>query len=259
MARSRSGQFVASRERVAEWGRAQPAVVTVARSWLWELLRCAAPIPATYPATWFKDHFEETAFLGFHYYVPLMPEEFRASASESVMTQLAACRSFDAVAAIWLLLLEAISVDPGQALSYARYVPPALALLAQTPGGRRVALPILARMRQLTLDHIYDAERHLKLEDCDLPSMTESAPEVTGVRIEVLRGRRRLAVPDATRNWIEANLGNVGEGGRAPTVRPWSSQRSPLNHPNGPCQVGVWPRYHRDALERLRLELGVYA
>lgn len=256
MARSRSGQFVASHERVAEWGRAQPSVVTVARSWLWGLLRCAEPIPATYPSSWFEDHFEETAFLAFHDYLPLMAEAFRAPATESIMTQLAACRSFDAVAAMWLLLLEAINVDPARALSCARYVPPALALLAQTPGGRRVALPILARMRQLTLDQIRVDDRQLQLHDYDLPSCAESARHVPGVRVEVQRRRRRLFVSDATRDWIATHLGHVGD---APLVRPWTSQLGPLTHPSGPCLVTAGPRYHRDALARLRRELGVYA
>lgn len=77
--------------------------------------------------------------------------------------RLAALGNLDAITALWLLLNDAIADRAASALLIASYIPPALALLYRRPEGRRIAVLLFARMRQLILDSVSVGNRELSL------------------------------------------------------------------------------------------------
>jgi hypothetical protein len=276
MARSRSGQHVVSFPRLAEWQQDRPRVTTTARSGVWSLLR-RADLPGG-NATSLLSTLETTPYWIVHRRFPHGREPaIRMSAQDDVLKQLAACGSFDGIAALWALLLEAMAHGYlAVALNCARYLPPSLALLACTVPGRRVAHVMFACIRQLTLDHLRHDGNMLALANYDLPAVSATAENLGRATIvdvqKVERGtpasirretfhRSELAVdvPVATIAWINANRANIESCDRSSRRRIWLPNLSPFTHPASPCHRNAEPHYHADALARFRATLGRYA
>jgi hypothetical protein len=273
MARSRSGQHVVSFPRLDEWQQDRPGVTTTARSGVWSLLRKAA-LPGG-SATLLLSTLETTSYWIAHRRFPHGRQPaIRMSAQDDVLKQLAACGSFDGIAALWALLLEALAHEYlAVALNCARYLPPSLALLACTVPGRRVAHVMFARMRQLTLDHVRHDGFMLALAQYDLPTVAATAAGLghativqrqmftpgLGPRVCIdLPGPSGLAVemPLATLAWIGANRADIAPCDQPHRRRIWLPKLSPFTHPEGPCHRDAEPHYHADALARFRAALG---
>ena len=150
MARNRSGQVVVSPGRLAEWERGRTGVVEIANSPIWPMLRQLE--------RWSEEQWlaiEPASRLVLYMHAPLFGAYRRRPIDTTLLSRLAACGTFDAVASLWAVLLEAQFEGRAElAFECARYLVAAISLLGATPVGCRVALPILARIRQLSLDRM---------------------------------------------------------------------------------------------------------
>lgn len=88
---------------------------------------------------------------------------------------LVALGTLDAVTALWKLLIEADDEGSDKVLAIASYIPPALATFYRRPEGRRTAILLFARMRQLILDRVQWGGRELSLCDYDLRAVADRA------------------------------------------------------------------------------------
>lgn len=261
LARSRSGYCVVGYRRLDEWIAEHPCIGTVARSPLWPLLRTAR-LPE-------KDHLffemlEPTVFWALHVTMPLVGVTMRANTCERMAQALAACQSFDAVAALWALVLwELTHGNSAIALMCGQYIPPALALLSVPPQGRRVALPVLARIRQLTLDAIRCEGQALLLANYDLPTVGRSAAALAlpmlMIEEQLLGPVTRVEVPETTRKWVEMHRAPVHLLNPRARPRLWQRGLSPMTHPDSPCHPLAAPNFHPRALARIKATLGRYA
>ena len=82
--------------------------------------------------------------------------------------------TLDAITALWMLLIQARDEGAGNVLVIASHIPPALALFHCRPEGRRTAILLFARMRQLILDKVQSDAFELSL--CRY-SLTNAASE----------------------------------------------------------------------------------
>jgi hypothetical protein len=259
LARSRSGYCTVCFRRLAEWEAGRPPVTSVARSLLWSLLR--DPVLPEKPTTNFFAFLEPQAFWVVH--VDLIGFPLRARTDETIAQALAACQSFDAIAALWALVLEEeMEGRHDMALTCAQYLPPALAFLSCTTPGWRVALPAFARIRQSTLDGLKNEGQALRLADYDLPAVARSAqllerPEFIPVK-RLRRPAGKLEFPEATLEWVKAHRAPVEPIDRPRRTRAWRPRLSPMSHPQGPCHSNAFPHYHPKALARMHAALGRY-
>ncbi|WP_157511115.1 hypothetical protein [Frateuria sp. Soil773] len=86
---------------------------------------------------------------------------------------LAVLGTLDAVTALWKLLIEAIENGDHTVLMIARHIPPALAMFYRRPEGRRTAIVLFARMRQLILDRVQVDGIELSLSNYDLAAVAD--------------------------------------------------------------------------------------
>lgn len=200
----------------------------------------------------------------------------RAGVNVELIERLAACGTFDAVAALWSLLLEAETKQrPEIALTCARHLPVAVALLGASPVGNRLAFLILARLRQLCLDRIACQGRRLALAEFDFCTVQASAHNLPPLELEramFMKGSRvaqfpldrsaigkTLIVPLSRAQWIRDALPTT-RGARGPRTRHvWRRDLGPLIHPLSPCRAETQPKFHGSALKRIRRSLGDYA
>ncbi len=271
MARNRSGQVVVSRTRLADWVRCRTTVAQVAHSPLWAMLRelrmlSDGEYKALEPAS-------RAAFHLRHCWIFKDPR----SPLEEVARNLAACGTFDAVAALSSLLLEAENGGrPDLAFHCARHLPAAIALLGASPMGHRVALLILARLRQVCLDRMCWQGQRLALSDYDLPALRASAgrlpPLVLGhtvwreVRIAMALSARRetfvvgaFEVPASRAQWIRDALPPINLSPSVDPQRFWRQDLSPIGHPGSPCHPNAAAGFHPCAVARICETLGDYA
>jgi hypothetical protein len=111
--------------------------------------------------------------------------------------------TLDAVTALWKLLLEAIEGGDNTVLTIASHIPPALAIFYRRPEGKRTAILLFARMRQLILDQVQFDGLELSLSSYNLAAFAERAcawklPEFGILHHSALRDearRRRLGSP----------------------------------------------------------------
>lgn len=265
MARNRSGQVVVLPKRLTEWATGRPGVAEVAGSPLWLMLREQQQWS---DAQWLA--LEPASRLVLHEYLSLVNEYRRRPMDSTLPRRLAACGTFDGIAALWKLLLDAQS-DGRRELAFdcARHLVAAVTLLGATPVGNRVAFPILARIRQLGLDQVRWEGRVLSLSDYDLPARSVTATDLPALRmtrswwlkptIEVpwpVDQRRYIGrdivIPDHRMAWIRTNLPPTKPASRVPSRLKWRGQLGPLRHPASPCHQQAIPAFHALALERIR-------
>ena len=266
MDRNRSGKIVVSPRRLGELEKRQPAVIRVARTPLWEMLRklrvlTHKELHDMYPVTQ-KAVF---AFLIGDIGLPRRPDE-------ELFLNVCACAHLDSIAALLSLSLEAqASSNPGLAFECARYVPPALALVGAQPFGRRVAPLIFARLRQTFLDGIRCQGKSLDLAGYDVEKRSESVDALPPLQMErrYLGYRARtvqwpvserdihnlqVVVGPERKEWIHANLAPVR--GISGPRRVWRSHLSPtrrLEQEQGSL------RFSPDAITRFRQTLLQFA
>lgn len=272
MARSRSGQVVVSPGRLAQWQRGRTGVAEIANSPIWPMLR---RLERWHEAQWLA--IEPASRLVLHIHVPLFGVYRRRPIDAALLARLAACGTFDAVAALWALLLEVQSERRAElAFQCARYLVVAISLLGATPVGSRVALPIFARIRQVSLDKMRWAGQMLSLSDYDLPTRCATASmlpvlcmapeERSKSTIEVpwpidrqRRLGRHVVVPQERLEWVDSQLPPTRSATRAPLRQKWSILLSPMRHPGGPCHQNAVPAFHPLALARLHKTLKWFA
>lgn len=272
MARNRSGQVVVSPGRLAQWEMGRAGVTEIAKSPIWPMLRRLERWPEE---QWLA--IEPASRLVLHIHAPLFGAYRRRPIDITLLPRLAACGTFDAVAALWTLLLEVQSEGRAElAFECARYLVVAISLLGATQVGSRVALPILARIRQLSLDRMRCAGQMLSLADYDLPTRCATASKlpVLGMAREqwsksmidvpwpIDQQRqigRHLIVPEERLEWVGSQLPPTRRATRAPLRQKWSSLLSPMRHPGGPCHPKAFPVFHSLALARLSKTLKWFA
>ena len=88
---------------------------------------------------------------------------------------LALLGTLDAVTALWKILLEAIRRGDNTVLMIASHIPPALAIFYGRPEGKRTAILLFARMRQLILDRVQFGGLELSLSGYCLADFAERA------------------------------------------------------------------------------------
>ena len=157
--------------------------------------------------------------------------------TEDGLVRLAAQGSVDAVAALWMLLLEdsGSERDPKEILIIATYIPPAIALLSLSPVGLRVARLLFARIRQLVLDSLVYDGYQLSLERYDLAKVTETvtgwSPGCIG-SANPYKDRRKGAepTPSAIHDWMERSRAPLRKIRRQPAKPRWRVDLSPSAH-----------------------------
>jgi hypothetical protein len=179
MVRNRSGMVVVSPRRLAEWEARQPAIVFIARSILWEMLR--RPRVLTFEELFAMEPVTQKAVIAFMY---MLPAYNRRRSDESLFLTTCACAHLDSIAALWCFLLEAADAGNTQlAFTCARYLPPAVALVGAQPFGRRIAALIFARLRQECLDQIRYDGYSLDLAGYDVESLFDSAEQLPALEL----------------------------------------------------------------------------
>lgn len=107
---------------------------------------------------------------------------------------LVAIGTLDAIAALWMLLIQAEEGGDDTMLMIARHIPSALAMFYRRPEGQRTAVLLFARLRQLILDRIRANGYELSMCRYDLVAMANKAvawpfPEIEMPFDTELRGR----------------------------------------------------------------------
>jgi hypothetical protein len=186
--------------------------------------------------------------------------------TDAELTRVALLGTFDAVAALWILVLRQADIDHkiADALHVARYIPPALALLLRSDEGRRVALFLFAHMRQTTLDVLRADEMGLVLHEYDLVAAARSASVFARVSEATSSGQKpcdegeaRVALIASAKAWIEANRAKLYNAPPPFDIK-WSRDLSPSKHPNGDGVERLLPRFHREKQALLATALGPY-
>lgn len=266
LARNLSGKVVVSQRRLDEWKVGRPLVAELAACPIWLQLRYPRQL-TTEELIALEPAVRMTLLVN-----NLFADNQRAKVTENLVAQLATCGSIDAVAAVWSLLLEAEAEGSKEIVwQCARHLPPTLALAAQCRSVRRVALPIFARIRQLTLDGLRFNERTLELSRYDLLRATDSALDLPPLEV---RGRyrtsspeapssltstfgRRLIVPETRKAWVLAHV--VPEGQKRSAAR-CRARRKWLAHDGNPgvspCDPRATVGLHPLAVSRFRDTLG---
>lgn len=262
MARARSGQFVLSAPRLASWCVEFPDVQVIAASPLWAMVR--SPVRHGQPLPDLKDSIDPKAYWSIYQWLHSgLFRDCQLPDDELQMQRLAACGSFDGIVGLWVLVLRALArKDEKTALAGGRYLAPALALLACSAPGYRVAHLLLARIRQHTLDALRCGRSALSLCDYDFPAAATSASGIG--RLELQRdarfnryGNKIASVPAATRMWILEHRAALRrcDDARWP---PWQRGLGPATHESGPLSPNARPAFHQAARARIRGELGAY-
>lgn len=266
MDRNRSGKIVVSPQRLSDWEKRQPAVIRVARTPLWEMLRqprelSDKELDGMEPVTQKALFAFLIAFVG-------LPRR----SDEALFLNVCACAHLDSVAALWSLSLKAhASGNSHLAFECARYVPPALVLVGAQPFGRRVAPLVFARLRQTFLDGIRCEGKSLDLAGYDVEKRSESVDALPPLQMErrYLGYRARtvqwpvserdahnleVAVGPERKAWIHANLAPVR--GISGPRRVWRSHLSPTKRLE---QAQGSLRFSPDAITRFRQTLLQFA
>ncbi|MFC4761756.1 hypothetical protein ACFO8R_01300 [Dyella koreensis] len=93
--------------------------------------------------------------------------------------------TLDAIAALWMLLIQAVAKGSDDILVIASHIPPALAMFYRRPEGQRTAVLLFARMRQLILDRVRTDVHELSLCRYDLPAVANRAMAWTLPALEI--------------------------------------------------------------------------
>lgn len=265
MARNRSGEVVVSRQRVAIWEQECPAVAAVVRSPLWDFLRRPAAFDR---AQW--DQLEPYSRAASH--VTTIFYDRRAEFDEALLVRLASCGTFDGIAALCSILVTfrgASDEADGYALTCARYIPPAVSLIAPVSVARRVALPLFAYLRLLVLDRVHSGGKTLLTSGCDIHELIDAAQELAPVkcrRWSTMFTQQKtdprgvlLVTPPQRADWIKDHLTPLTSTKGRTARQLWDGRLSPMSHPRGPWASDAVPKYHPSALARMRVALGEYA
>lgn len=262
MARSRSGQFVVSGTRLQSWRDRLPEIDQIAGSPVWDLLRPASMDAGVLPDL--KDVEPKAYWSMYQHLLSGLFGGWPCPVDETQMQRLAACGTFDGIAGLWTLILRAQSEgDMDAALQGGRYLPPALALLACTVPGSRVAHLMLARARQVMLDSLRWQRTALALYDYDFPAACVSAKRLATLQLEPYRRPLRYnskmpKIPPATLEWIMKHRSRLRPQ-TSPSHARWRKGLGPSHHPSGPLHPDFEPKFHVDARARIRAALGCYA
>lgn len=117
--------------------------------------------------------------------------------------------TLDAVTALWKLLIEAVEAGNDKILLIATYIPPALAMFYRRPEGKRTAILLFARMRQLILDRVRFDGVELSLSRYDLAAVADQAPSWELPKFGMLR---HSALRDqASVRWLGSSAEALGE------------------------------------------------
>ncbi len=272
MARNRSGQVMVSFSRMAIWENGREEVSHIKTSALWESLRKPRALTESEWAA-----LDPVTFKASHHVFCLIGGFKRRDEDEVLLQRLACCGTFDAIAALVSLRLEALAREDVEfAFRCARYLPPAIAMLSPSSIARRVALPIFAYLRGCVLEEARWNRQVMDLTRYDIPRLQESAerlPRLCRRRSILPRATEEvswpfdftrtsgwdLVVPQERVDWVSSHLpptrSVMGAGRR--TV--WRGALSPTSHPDGPCNPNFQPAFHADALRRIRKALGEFA
>ena len=263
MARSRSGQFVLSVPRLSEWREDCPQVKLIADSPLWDLLRRPSGHGEALPDL--KESADEKAYWSIYQWLHSgLLRDCPLPTDEAQMQRLAACGTLDGIVGLWVLILRALArKETKTALTGGRYLPPALALLACSAAGQRVAHLLFARIRQQTLDALRRGGTALSLRDYDFPAAVISASGIELLNVQRdprfnRYGNKIASVSQATRAWIlehRAELRRFNDN----SWPPWQHGLGPRTHGSGPLNPNALPAFHQLACARIRAELGAYA
>lgn len=203
---------------------------------------------------------------------------------------LALLGTLDAVTALWKLLLEAVEESNDKVFMIASHIPPALAMFYRRAEGKRTAILLFARMRQLILDRVQFDGEELSLSGYDLAAVadractwefpdlgmlhhsalrTEARTRWLGSRAEVKEtgepARRGLpahyTLPDLPGNvmeWVERERAPLRKVRSRPIKStkwvdpaPWPIEAIKVPHPSG----ASWGKY---AIAQFKAELGDY-
>lgn len=179
IAKGRTGKHVLSEATLSRLSLCCDEVSPAIRSPIWPLMRTAT-LPEN-GAFLTYNTLNDAAYWALHTPFPLSPARrghgwLVESFVEDALARLAAQGSLDAVAALWMLIVDSgkSTNDRKQNLVIASYIPPALALLSLSPVGLRASQLLFARIRQLTLDDLTLDGYQLSLEGYDLAKMAQS-------------------------------------------------------------------------------------
>lgn len=272
LARNLSGKVVVSPGRLEEWKADRPAVAQLAACPLWHQLRQPQQLSKEELVT-LEPAVKITVLVN-----NIFVHNERAKVTKELSERLAACGTLDAVSALWSLLLEAEADGAHQvAWQCARHLPATLALAARNQSVRRVALPIFARMRQLTLDGLRLDGQTLQLSRYELLRVSDSAINLPPLRLIGLNRKpqpliagipmpesatigRKLMVPGASVAWLSRNLAPEGPAGRATGQQAGRKWLTRDGKPGiSPCDPRVTPGLHPAAITRLKEALGDWA
>lgn len=259
MGRSRSGERIARKARVAHWERLHPKEVRpVSESLLWEALRMG-----TSPTEWRKRvaaPMSRTVFLS----LGPLKNAFVRPVTEPMVQEVAGWGSCEAVAILLLLLMEERQKGAlANALLCAQYLPATIALLSRTPGGRKIALPVLAMLRHRHLDALQVGGNSLDLAHCDPFSIAASADGMQAVELALSphfrsSGHENCRSPIAPRilEWLTQH--RVELTPRKTRSSKWQYGLGPSTHPFGPHHEQSPNKLHPAGQGRLREALDVY-
>lgn len=242
IAKARTGKHVLPERTLARLVLCCGVVSPVTRSPLWELVRTGR-----FPEGLGGDDYgmlNDAAYWVIHVPIPLI-SAVRGRAwlvdriTEDRLVRLVAQGSLDAVAALWMLILDGgkAKSDLKRIFTIATYIPPTLALLSLSPAGLRVARLLFARIRQLTLDHLTFDGYQLSLERYDLAkvagTVTGWSPGCVGPAnpYKKIGGRAKIVpTPLAILDWIERSRAPVRKVRRQPAKPRWRADLSPSEH-----------------------------
>jgi hypothetical protein len=268
-AKHRNGKHVASPETLAMLAKKCPGVGRVLQSPLWSLTRTGLAPPD--PKHERFDTLDDVHFWSVHGCMPPASNirlfSLPLPLTEDVLTRVCSLGSLDAVAILWLVILDAKRVKPDSPdiLEIARYLPPTLALLQRTPAGARIANLLFARVRQLLLDDLSSGGRVLALESYDLSEMAQTvvgwSPGVldppTRERFLLYR-EKKGTLPDAAIQWVQQSLTSTQKRRRDVRRGRWGASLGPGAYIARYDKLKPSPSWHVNAIVRLQATLGDY-
>jgi hypothetical protein len=256
---------------MAIWEDGREEVTEIKRSPLWACMRELRVLTGEEWAA-----LDPVSFKASHHVYYLIGGYKRREMDEELLQRLACCGTFDAIAALLSLQLEASAAGEKEyAFLCARYLPPAVAMLTPIYISRRVALLIFAYLRGRVLDKARWNRQVLDLTRYDIPLLQETAKLVPPLASEHPLFPRKsqdvswpfartgssweLVVPSGRVDWVRSHLPPTRPVMGAGRRRIWRGALSPMLHPDSPCQPHFQPPFHAEALHRIRDALGKFA
>ncbi|OOG41405.1 hypothetical protein B0E51_06795 [Rhodanobacter sp. C05] len=242
IAKARVGKHVLQEGTLATLALQFDDVSSAIRSPLWDLVRTGS-----FSENLGGDDYgvlNDAAYWAIHVPIPFISAERGRSwlierPTEDQLAKLAAQGSLDAVAALWMLILDSgkSKSDLKQIFTIATYIPPTLALLSLSPVGLRIARLLFARIRQQTLDNLTFDGYQLSLGHYDLAkvagTVTGWSPGCIGPANPYTKERGRVEaepLPSVIHDWLERSRAPMRKVRRQPAKPRWRVDLSPSAH-----------------------------